>query len=275
MKEKSPAFQWYVKKFLGDDDVLAMEWDARGMHTWLLNISWQQEPRGTLPNDTAQIRRWLSSPSDDVWRRVWPQIKAAWFVQDGRLANKGMLRSAERQKKYAERSEKSVKPLGDVNEVAVGVEVLCLEAQQIYELYPRKVKKPQALTAIHRAILRESEKLGGQAEAIAYLKTQTMKFARSPSVKAKISNDEAHFIPHPATWFNADGFNDEADWKRPETSGSGTRKGPATTGSHNLELLRPFIGNQGSDSPSSDVDEQEAGSVRAGFVGGKVVEMES
>jgi uncharacterized protein YdaU (DUF1376 family) len=274
MREKSPAFQWYPKQFLGDDDVLAMEWDARGMHVWLLNLSWQQEPRGTLPNDTAQIRRWLSSPSDDVWRRVWPQIKAAWFIQDGRWANKGMLKSAERQKKYAERNSTqiSAKPLGD-EESGIALEVLCLEAQQIYELYPRKTAKPKALEAIHKAILRESVKLGGQAEAIAYIKTQTMKFAKSPSIKAKLANQEEHFIPYPATWFNQDRFNDETDWRRAEGSNNGVNKTATTKGSHNLEILKRSIGEDFG-CEGSDDDGPQAGRVRIEPMGRPVIEME-
>lgn len=93
------TFPWSPKQYLGDDDVLAMEWDARGMHHWLLNISWQQEPPGSLPNDMSQIRRWLGSPSDDVWRRVRPQIFAAWTLQGDRWFNKGMIKTAQRQRK--------------------------------------------------------------------------------------------------------------------------------------------------------------------------------
>lgn len=109
MKEKSPAVQWYPKQYLGDDKVIAMEWDAKGMHHWLLNISWQQEPRGTIPNDTGLIRRWLGSPSDEIWRRVWPQIKESWLIQDGRFVNAGMLRAAQRQETFSKRRSKDGK----------------------------------------------------------------------------------------------------------------------------------------------------------------------
>jgi hypothetical protein len=184
------------------------------MHTWLLNISWQQTPRGTLPNDTNQIRRWLRSPSDDVWRRVWPQIKAAWVVAEDRLANAGMIRAAQRQEQYAKRNQKPAKSVGEEEGVfGLGVDFDLL-GQQIYELYPRKVKKPQAVVAITRAILREATKLGSQEGAVAYLKVQTEKYADSPFVRAKIEAREEEFIPHPATWFNQEGYNDEEDWRR-------------------------------------------------------------
>jgi hypothetical protein len=106
LKDKAPAFQWYPKQYLGDDKVLAMDWDARGMHHWLLNISWQQEPPGSLPNDFDQIRRWLGSPSDDVWRRVRPQIFCSWSLRDGRWFNSGMVRAWERQQTYKQNGSK-------------------------------------------------------------------------------------------------------------------------------------------------------------------------
>jgi uncharacterized protein YdaU (DUF1376 family) len=107
VKDKSPAFQWYPKQYLGDDKVLGMDWDARGMHVHLLNISWQQEPPGSLPNDTEQIRRWCGSPLDDVWRRVRPQIFCAWSLRDGRWFNAGMVRAWERQQTYKQNGSKT------------------------------------------------------------------------------------------------------------------------------------------------------------------------
>ncbi len=82
MKEKAPAVQWYPKQALGDDKILAMDWDTKGMHYTLCWISWQQEPPGTIPDDAALIRRWLGSPSEDIWRRVSSQLYVAWPLAD-------------------------------------------------------------------------------------------------------------------------------------------------------------------------------------------------
>ena len=116
-KEKAPAYQRYAKQILGDDIVLAMDWDAVGMHNWLLDISWQQTPPGTIPDDQAVLRRWLRLPpnavlcassdpycrcNDHVWRRVWPQISPAWpILESGRRGNHGMMRTAERKANYS------------------------------------------------------------------------------------------------------------------------------------------------------------------------------
>jgi hypothetical protein len=221
-KEKSPAVQWYPKQYLGDDKVLAMEWDARGMHHWLLNISWQQEPRGTIPNDTGLIRRWLGSPSDEIWRRVWPQIKESWLLQDGRFVNAGMLRAAQRQEAYSKRRTKDGKSPEDEEGLFVDFDFE-LVSQQIYELYPRKVKKPEGITAIKKALARETKKLGSVETAVVYLKVQTEKYERCPFVKAKKSREEDRFIPHPATWYNSEAYDDEQDWGRSSSEvGAGT-----------------------------------------------------
>jgi len=101
MVARPPSIQWYYKQYLGDNHVLAMEWDASGMHTWLLNLSIQETPPGSIPNDMAVIRRWLRNPPDDVWRRVQPQIFTAWKLRDDRWFNDGIVRSCERRDAYA------------------------------------------------------------------------------------------------------------------------------------------------------------------------------
>lgn len=99
--------QWDPKQALGDDKILAMDWDSKGMHYTLCWVSWQQEPPGTIPDDDAVIRRWLGSPSEDIWRRVRPQVMAAWPVQNGRRVNAGMVRAWERQQTYKQNGSKS------------------------------------------------------------------------------------------------------------------------------------------------------------------------
>jgi len=115
---RPPAIQWYYKQWLGDNKVLAMDWDARGMHFHLLMISIQEEPSGSLPNDMDAIRRWLSLPSgsvdaDRIWRRVKPQIFAAWSLQDDRWFNSGMVETMERQQRYKERYDVSTKTVSN------------------------------------------------------------------------------------------------------------------------------------------------------------------
>ncbi len=71
--------------------------------------------------------------------------------------------------------------------------------EEIYAAYPRKVAKPEALRAIGKAISR------GTSSAV--LLARTKRYAETTDL-------ELRFIPHPATWFNQERFNDDpATWK--------------------------------------------------------------
>jgi hypothetical protein len=73
---------------------------------------------------------------------------------------------------------------------------------EIYEAYPRKVSKPEALKAIKKAM----EKLDP-----AQLLEKTKRYATA------VSTEEKRFVPHPATWFNQERFNDpEVEWNPKE-----------------------------------------------------------
>lgn len=46
---KSPGFTFYPKQWIGDNKVLLMDWDVKGMHAHLMFVSWQEDEPGTLP----------------------------------------------------------------------------------------------------------------------------------------------------------------------------------------------------------------------------------
>lgn len=146
------TIQWNCKQYLGDNKVLAMEWDVRGMHFHLLNLSTQETPPGTIPADDATLRRWLNLPpsaslcsqrgsergserdpakagrdsgydsgydcrcNDCVWRRVKPQLLGAWSQEGERLVNRGMVETFERKERYSQRYENGTKPVREVSE---------------------------------------------------------------------------------------------------------------------------------------------------------------
>lgn len=96
----APAFQFYPKQWLGDDKILGMDWDARGMHVHLLCIAWQQSPPCSLPDDDAALRKWCGNPKR--WRKVKDQILSAWKMIDGRWVQEGLLREYEKQRQYSQ-----------------------------------------------------------------------------------------------------------------------------------------------------------------------------
>lgn len=78
-------------------------------------------------------------------------------------------------------------------------------AEAIYQRYPRKEGKSDALKAITKAMKRHDPK---------FLLERTETYA------AAIAWKERQFIPHPATWFNGERFNDDPEaWKEPATTG--------------------------------------------------------
>ena len=96
---KAPAFQFYPKQWLGDDKVMAMDWDARAMHMHLICIAWQQEPPCTLPDDDDMIRRWLGNPRK--WEMLKSQIFTAWKRENGRWIQPGLVAQFVRQSTFS------------------------------------------------------------------------------------------------------------------------------------------------------------------------------
>lgn len=80
-------------------------------------------------------------------------------------------------------------------------------ALAIYDAYPRKISRPDALRAIRKAMTKVDP---------ADLLKKTLEYA------AARQGEDDKFTPHPATWFNAERYND-----KPETWKS---SGPATNG---------------------------------------------
>lgn len=205
-REKAPAYQRYPKQIMGDDKVLLMDWDAYGMHNWLLDTSWQQDPRGTIPNDQDALRRWLRLPrnavicarpdhwcrcNDCTWRRVWPQINAAWPISEsGRRGNLGMMRCAKKQENYRNGNQgkeiymngtqigtqieqglarKSVEEEKNLTVLEVGFDFeLAFEA--LFEIYPKRKDSPLVRQYFIDAIGKVSQRHGfGQLQASAYI----------------------------------------------------------------------------------------------------------
>jgi hypothetical protein len=71
------------------------------------------------------------------------------------------------------------------------------DAEGVYAAYPRKVAKPAALKAITAAV--------GRGYAPDVLLAKTRQYARA------VLGKDMQYVPHPATWFNQDRFNDLAD----------------------------------------------------------------
>lgn len=91
----SPAFQFYPKQWLADDNVLLMDLDAQALHLRCMCLAWQQDPPCTLPDDDDMLRKWCGNPQD--WDRIKSQIFRAWRKDGDRWVQDGLLRELTKQ----------------------------------------------------------------------------------------------------------------------------------------------------------------------------------
>lgn len=77
--KKQDGFYFIPKKWLGDANVIAMDWDCKAMHLHLMAIAWQQDPKGYILDDDSLIKKLLGNPETKDWEhRIKPQIFVAW-----------------------------------------------------------------------------------------------------------------------------------------------------------------------------------------------------
>lgn len=84
------------------------------------------------------------------------------------------------------------------------------EAELVYEKYPRKIGRPQALAKIRDAIKRH-----GFDRIFSAVKMFAACWTDAPP-------EEMRFCPHPSTWFNQERYNDPpVTWQRMPVNGNG------------------------------------------------------
>jgi hypothetical protein len=87
--------------------------------------------------------------------------------------------------------------------------------EAIYQAYPRKIAKKDALKAIGKAIAMLESGGRTEREAQEYLYRRTQAFATSPAGR------NGEYTPHPTTWFNRGSFDDdEQEWQRSGDNGA-------------------------------------------------------
>src|SRR5687768_14115762 len=68
---KSPAFQFYPKDFLSDENVRVMSMQERGVYITLLSICWIH---GTLPASVERLAKLCGVPHP-AFRKLWPALE--------------------------------------------------------------------------------------------------------------------------------------------------------------------------------------------------------
>lgn len=103
---KAPAFQFYPKDFLTDEDQAVMSLEEAGAYIRLMSSCWL---KGSLPSETTELAR-LCNATPRRMPKLWPAI-ARCFRQraDGRWIHPRLEKERQKQKEFRERqAEKAV-----------------------------------------------------------------------------------------------------------------------------------------------------------------------
>lgn len=99
--EVAPAFQFYPKDLLTDENWLAMTFAAKGAYWQLLSTCWLQ---GSLPSDTKKLARMLVL-SDRKFKSLWEQIAPCFQEVGDRLVHPRLEKEREKQAKRRAQSK--------------------------------------------------------------------------------------------------------------------------------------------------------------------------
>jgi uncharacterized protein YdaU (DUF1376 family) len=221
---RPPYFPFYVNDFCSDGLVEAMTTEEVGAYILLLCKAWLENQPGTLPCDDRVLARW-SRLTDERWMACKPSVLSPFKLEcDNRYHQKRMkIEHKSMMNRKKERSESGKlgakkkwhshrlshevamqEPMAKDGLSSSSSSSSSLNTERggngkgetstgIYEAYPRKVGKPDALRAIQKALVKYPAD---------FLLQKTKEYAA-----ARVGMNEG-FTPHPATWFNRERFND-------------------------------------------------------------------
>ncbi len=99
---KSPAFQFYPKDFLSDENVRVMSLQECGAYIRLIALCWIE---GTLPVDTERLARLVGVPLA-TFRKIWPALDPCFRAHptnSDRLIHPRLEREREKQENFRRR----------------------------------------------------------------------------------------------------------------------------------------------------------------------------
>jgi hypothetical protein len=193
-----------------------------GFGAALESIGWVEEtPEGLVLKRFAQ-HNGKSTKTRLRWREKQQRKRASPDVSPAKGDTKGTGRSSrggtveEEGEREEEREKKNPPPKPPPAGTGKSGPTVDGWVNRIYAAYPRKEKPRDARKAIEAAARRhhKSGRFPALAHAFAFLEQRATDFRRSPrGQKPTIGKD---YRPYPATWFNADGFDEPDDaWQRP------------------------------------------------------------
>lgn len=203
---KLPYFPCYARDVLSSSKIALMSGEAFKAYWLLLCASWLEDERATLPNDQAKLQA-LARANASTWLEIKNEVLACFDANaNGRLFSPRLLEVSLLQEKRREAGSKGgsktqAKRQASESESEIESEEEKIEYntqnefERFWSAYPRKVGKQKCLAWF------KSHK--PSTEFVNQMLT---------SLQAWIGSDEwtdPKFIPHPQTWLNRGGWEDE------------------------------------------------------------------
>jgi len=87
IKNKPPAFQFYIKDWLSSPRVRTMSAEQRGCYINLLAYSWPEGISYDTPDARSTLWALAGMPDADAWGKIAAPVLACFDEKDGRLVN--------------------------------------------------------------------------------------------------------------------------------------------------------------------------------------------
>lgn len=99
--EKPPAFQFYPKDFLSDEDQAVMSCEQAGAYIRLICHAWNE---GSIPDDAVKCARLAGSEPKRFTSQIWPSVRPCFRLKEGdRLVHLRLEREFEKQREFSAR----------------------------------------------------------------------------------------------------------------------------------------------------------------------------
>lgn len=109
MSEKSPAFQFYVKDWLGSQRVRLLTPEQRGCYIDLMSHCWDGPG---LPDDLEELEILSGYKGSDFEERIWKKLKQFFYKNtDEKLHHERLDDERKKQKKYSQKQRDAAKAM--------------------------------------------------------------------------------------------------------------------------------------------------------------------
>lgn len=272
---KLPSFSFYPGDWQKDQNLRRCSHAAKGVWIDMLCLMFECEERGVLasggePWSDEDVANAVGGAPDMtlscieellakgvVRRRQDGALFSARLVRDEQIrlerAKAGSSGGSKTQAKRKAKLKQTTKQIPedeeeDEDEESPGLSLQDKKriAAEIYRRYPRKAARGKAIDAIVKAMNRCEAREGGERPH-EFLILKVDEYASSPSGQPPPPGCTDDFRPYPASWFNAERYDDDpSEWQKP--NGTSARADRGATGQSRSEArLQRETADQGAE----------------------------